>query len=113
MIETKSQIPLFRGPTSEFEHRSAQLAIWCPFCSKTHWHGWDPADNGRVKTHRWAHCFKDTPLRETGYFVSVLRKKDPGYAAHAVRPGQAIIRRRLDASTQYHPTVKQARGIAD
>jgi hypothetical protein len=54
-------------------------------------HGWNPKHDGRRVERRAAHCPSGMFFR-SGYFVSVLRKTDPGYSAHVVRPGKAIVR---------------------
>lgn len=93
-----NKLPLLRGTLIELfpwrdapgrpgmQSRETQLAVWCPFCARFHLHGWDPADDGKVKTHRVAHCC-DGPFCEHGYYVSVWRKKDPEYIGHVVKPG--------------------------
>ena len=47
-----------------------QLIFFCPYCLKEHRHG---AEGGRLKqyklTLRSAHCFDDTPLKKTGYYI--------------------------------------------
>ena len=75
------------------QRRFATLAVWCPHCQMFHHHGWDPADNGRVQTHRGAHCHdRASPFQATGYFISTLRTKDPGYGEHVTRPGVPVRR---------------------
>ncbi len=93
-----SKLPLLRGTLIELfpwrdvpnrpgiQKREAQLAVWCPVCGRFHFHGWDPANNGRVVEHRVAHC-GDGPFGREGYYISVWRKKDPEYAGHVVVPG--------------------------
>ena len=97
-MPANKKIPLLRGTIIELfpwrdvpgrpgvQSRDAQLAVWCPVCATFHFHGWDPADTGRVKTHRVAHCASGL-FSEHGYNVSVWRKSDPEYAAHVVKPG--------------------------
>ena len=105
------KLPLLRGTIVELfpwqdtygrpgiQSRDCQLAVWCPFCARFHFHGWDPGDNGKVRTHRVAHCV-DGQFVTTGYYVSVWRKKDPEYAAHVVRPGTTFERAKpTDANT--------------
>jgi hypothetical protein len=76
-----------------FQRQTCQLAVWCPFCRDWHYHGWDPAYDGRHATHRVAHCHsKDSPFHATGYYISVLRLCDPGYGSHVVRPGRLVTR---------------------
>jgi len=96
--------PLLRGTLIElfpwhdnparpgWQHRTAQIAVWCPYCQTFHFHGWDPADNGRVISHRAAHCSPDSPLHERGYYISVWRQTDPESVAHVAKPGVPIER---------------------
>ncbi len=75
--------------------RYATIAVWCPFCSRWHYHGWDPADDGRHAFHRGAHCHDPkSPFDATGYYISTVRFTDPGYASHVTIPGRAILRRK-------------------
>lgn len=74
-----------------WQRRMTQLAVWCPFCRRVHLHGWDPANDGRHAEHRVAHCVNG-PFTETGYYISTLRKTDPGYEAHVTPPGQEHVR---------------------
>jgi hypothetical protein len=99
-------LPLFRGTLIElfpwrdipgqpgWQSREAQLSVWCPHCKRFHFHGWDPADNASVKTHRVAHC-ADGPFRESGYLVSVWRQTDPEAVAHVCKPGKPIVRQKV------------------
>jgi hypothetical protein len=97
--------PLLRGVLTElfpwrddldrpgYQRQDAQLAVWCPWCRAWHYHGWDPANDGRHAEHRSAHCHdEDSPFHKTGYHISVLRRCDPGYSAHVVTPGCEIVR---------------------
>jgi hypothetical protein len=97
--------PLLRGvlielfpwrdnPTAPgYQRRMAQIAVWCPWCCRFHFHGWDPAHDGRHAEHRCAHCGdRESPLRQTGYYISVLRQRDPGYSSHVTIPGRAFER---------------------
>ena len=87
-----------------FECRHAQLAVWCPWCKRYHYHGWDPANNAGHAEHRCAHCSDGSPFRETGYFVSVFRKSDPEAKAHVVPPGKAIVRKAIERHLPPTPT---------
>jgi hypothetical protein len=75
--------------------RYATIAVWCPWCGRWHYHGWDPAEDGRHASHRGAHCHNPASLfAETGYYISTLRKCDPGYSEHVTVPGRAVLRRK-------------------
>ncbi|WP_188205388.1 hypothetical protein [Desemzia incerta] len=43
-----------------------QVRVWCPFCSKHHYHG-------NAEGSRDAHCEKKTnsPFLETGYYIKL------------------------------------------
>lgn len=97
--------PLLRGVLTElfpwrddpdepgWQRQTCQLAVWCPWCRAFHWHGWDPAYDGRHAEHRVAHCHDEaSPFQRTGYYISVLRRCDPGFSAHVTIPGREIVR---------------------
>lgn len=97
--------PLLRGVLTElfpwrdihdapgYQRRTAQIAVWCPWCCRFHYHGWNPTNDGRHAEHRVAHCHdRKSPFNETGYYISVLRRSDPGFSAHVVIPGRAFVR---------------------
>jgi hypothetical protein len=84
----------WRGPGEDVEHKECRLAVYCPWCDRLHYHGWDPRNDGHVLQHRAAHCDKESPLSGNGYWISTIRRSEPGYAAHVVCPGQAIERPR-------------------
>lgn len=81
-----------------WQRRTAQLAVWCLHCRQWHFHGWDPAFDGRHAEHRTAHCASG-PLVKTGYYISTLRKSDPGYTSHIVPPGRKFVRPIQDNTT--------------
>lgn len=70
-----------------WQRQSATISVWCPWCARWHYHGWDPEHNGSHVEHRCAHCGDGSPFRETGYYISTARKSDPGYELHVVKPG--------------------------
>lgn len=74
--------------------RAATIAVWCPFCAAYHYHSWQPEDNGRVASHRVAHCSSpDSPFFQTGYFISVVCRGQPGYTEHVIKPGTRLARK--------------------
>lgn len=77
-----------------YQRRWATIAVWCPHCAEWHHHGWNPADDGTVASHRVAHCPFDSesPFEAEGYYISTLRKSDPGYTSHVTTPGKALVR---------------------
>lgn len=97
------KLPILRGVLIELlpwrddpdvpgqQRRHAQLACYCPGCGRVHLHGWNPQYDGRHVESRVPHC-PHGPFLQSGYLVSVLRRSDPGYSAHVVRPGKAIVR---------------------
>ena len=101
------ELPLLRGVLVELgrwrddpdhpgeQYRWAIVAVWCPYCATFHHHGWNPADSGRVRSHRCAHCHdRKSPFHQTGYYISTVRTTDPGYSEHVTRPGVAVRRRK-------------------
>jgi len=73
--------------------RDATIAVWCPFCTSMHYHGWSPERDGRWAEHRCCHCTnEESPFHKTGYYISVWRKTDPEYKSHIVTPGKRIER---------------------
>jgi len=61
---TKDGIPVLKGFLTE-----THLRVWCPYCRAFHYHG-------KGEGHRAAHCVKDNPLRQTGYYVAVYTKAE-------------------------------------
>jgi hypothetical protein len=54
------------------------LHVWCPYCRRTHSHGWPDADAKlTVVAHRAAHCDDASPWRIGGYWIGL----DPAAAA--------------------------------
>lgn len=82
------------NPDGLTQRREAILAVPCPHCDRQHYHGWDPANNGRHSEHRAPHCGGGNPGYPAGYWISVVRKGDPGYSDHVVRPGVPIVRQK-------------------
>ncbi len=81
-----------------WQFRMAQIAVWCPHCCRLHFHGWDPADNGHVISHRVAHCLPGSPFKEHGYYISVWRQTDPEAVVHVAKPGVRQVRKILRLS---------------
>ncbi len=80
-----------------WQARQATIAVWCPWCCRFHFHGWDPADDGRHASHRCAHCHDPaSPFDKSGYYISTVRATDPGYGSHVTIPGRAILRRKSE-----------------
>jgi hypothetical protein len=88
-------------PTKVMRKFEAIISVWCPFCREQHLHGWDPGYGSTHAEHRTAHCSNaESPFKETGYYISVWRKKDPEYASHVIAPGTPVIRAVSDAEIQ-------------
>lgn len=76
-----------------FERRYATLAVWCPHCATFHYHGWDTGNDGTVLEHRVEHCHDPaSPFHKSGYWIGTLRRSDPGYSSHVVKPGTVLRR---------------------
>lgn len=69
MSEDIPTLKAFPDPRNERGVRA-----WCPFCAEWHTHSIGPEEVGRV--HRAAHCSGDSPFRETGYYLEIMRPKD-------------------------------------
>lgn len=65
------------------------IAVWCPHCRRFHRHGWRTDRKSRQPEYRSGHCNPASPFYATGYFFAPFRRKDPGYAAHEIKPGAA------------------------
>lgn len=72
-MKDKKSIPALKC----FQASPSQVKAWCPFCEKWHTHGYrDGIRRGRIG-HWAAHCTaKDSPLRETGYYLNMLTKTE-------------------------------------
>jgi hypothetical protein len=47
-----------------------QLAFWCDWCERLHYHGACGPEWGEGNGHRGAHCIDPaSPYRRTGYFI--------------------------------------------
>lgn len=54
------QFPILLGFPTE---NGKQLAVWCPYCVRYHYHG-------NVEGHRLAHCKREkSPYNKTGYII--------------------------------------------
>lgn len=70
----KKAWPLLAG------HRNGTtLEVWCPYCRKTHIHGWSKETPDSDAEHRIAHCHRGSPLYNKGYYITVLPKKRSEY----------------------------------
>jgi hypothetical protein len=48
------------------------LHVWCPYCRRTHCHGWPNADAKLTAlAHRAAHCDDHSPWRASGYWIGL------------------------------------------
>ena len=79
------------------------IKVPCPYCKSprgsqlTHTHVWNLAHGEDATTHRAAHCFTQTPLMATGYYIGLNLSPD---AAHAVEVGRM----------QFRPTLRRMAG---
>jgi len=67
------------------------VKVYCPYCNECHYHGLGSSDlsSGKI-AHRGAHCRgHDSPFRERGYYIGLLRKKDVADVDKA-QPGSDI-----------------------
>lgn len=83
-IDAETQIPVLRGRISCNEIEVCQIAIYCPYCKKEHFHGWpDRTTDSEHLEHRLCHCVNmpdhprtESPFMRRGYMIGI----DP--AAH-------------------------------
>lgn len=71
---TAKKRPVLRGfVTWNRKH----IAVYCPYCSQMHYHGWSPALPLGAVTHRVAHCVrKDSAFYDSGYWIGEFRASD-------------------------------------
>jgi hypothetical protein len=62
-------LPVLRGFVSEDRK---MINVFCPYCDRYHYHGWQPDAPTWAISHRVAHCVGDTPYRAKGYFVGEI-----------------------------------------
>ena len=56
------------------------IAVWCPYCSKWHFHG--KKDGMRV-----AHCINPySPFKKTGYIIKLATRNDLDFKSHNLYP---------------------------
>lgn len=64
--KTERQFPILLG----FPNGKNQLAVWCPYCYRWHYHG-------NVEGSRSAHCQNPySPFKKSGYIVKRATEKD-------------------------------------
>jgi hypothetical protein len=78
------------------------LHVWCPYCRRTHCHGWPDAE-ARLSAvaHRAAHCDDSSPWRAGGYWIGL----DPA-ALVPNRKAREDYRRALAVTTEFVPVVE-------
>lgn len=62
-------MPVLRGFVSEDRK---MINVWCPYCGKFHYHGWTPENPPWAVEDRAPHCFVDSPLKKTGYYIGEI-----------------------------------------
>jgi hypothetical protein len=79
-----------KNPDLQFQE--AVLEVWCCYCKRVHAHLWSLESDYSIASHRVAHCWRDTPFSENGYFVAPFFKKSREGKCHVVQPGRPITR---------------------
>ena len=70
----KQATPLLAGS----KYGKNMIAVWCPYCRKHHYHGWDHIqDKDADASHRCAHCSPESPLFDSGYYITIEPKRRP------------------------------------
>jgi hypothetical protein len=72
---SKKKRPLLVG----VKYGTHQIAVWCPYCRRYHFHGWDHDNRkDREVSHRCAHCSEpvydpktESPFRKGGYWIAL------------------------------------------
>jgi hypothetical protein len=67
LVSYKNKRPLLRGFLV-----GNLVYVHCPWCDKMHIHGWNPEDNARAVTPRYAHCHSQGA--PGSYWISLFRK---------------------------------------
>lgn len=62
-------MPVLRGFVSEDRK---MINVWCPYCQKFHYHGWNPENPSWAVEDRGPHCFTDNPFRPRGYWIGEI-----------------------------------------
>jgi hypothetical protein len=63
--------PLLAGK----KYGTGQVAVWCPYCKRHHFHGWDHDAADNDASHRGAHCDNDSPFKAGGYYITIEPKQ--------------------------------------
>ena len=79
-------LPCEDDPTRE--RAEATLTVRCCHCGKLHSHAWDPGHDPEQNEPRGASCGRQ-------YRISAWPPGTPGHSRHQVRPGRALIRKRI------------------
>ena len=75
------------------EHRSAVIAVVCPYCDRTHLHGMPTFLTGLYMSSRRPHCPHTERQWPDSYYIAPYRATDAGYKQHVIRPGRVLVRR--------------------
>jgi len=87
-------IPVVKGYLSESLNSKSSWRVfrfWCPWCRKFHRHGFPSAAkynrHKKYSEHRVAHCFNDSPFKESGYFLQPFTMKEKAEILEALTTG--------------------------
>ncbi len=89
------------------------IAVWCPYCKRTHEHGWpEPPFRADHVEHRVAHCGDKSPLNRRGYYIGLdpAARKDTASVAEdyssAVTAWKQVLARCIQARRPFMATAQ-------
>jgi len=50
------------------------IKVWCPYCKTHHMHGWENDASDSDASPRVAHCDRDSPFYDSGYYITIEPK---------------------------------------
>jgi len=68
-----SQRPMLLGIKNKEGDR---IKVWCPYCVKWNYHGWNPGVTKDLMWYRTAHCDSSCPFSKSGYFIAFEESYD-------------------------------------
>lgn len=86
----KDNIPTLKGFVCS-DPRGNQIAVWCPYCHKFHYHGWPEGSDKDKHNHRTPHCIGDNPMKHTGYYIATFTKAELKMAYPSFTKGRSKV----------------------
>jgi hypothetical protein len=88
-----------------YEFADARIQVHCPYCGYGHFHRFNAALDARFAVYiPVADCYRNTPFKKTGYFISTWPHKFAEYKGHVIRPGRQILRPKSASVISIPPT---------